>query len=482
MVDQRQLTVGVGRAETVARFFATRGVTALDGVFLIAAENSAAPELGAPILGRLAEAPAVLDQMDPARRAVVVVLDSLGDLRGQQGLLLRLAATGRQVVRSPAQDEWIDVVEAVRGKGRAVSLDLLLGRSEPGAVEIDDTLPDLRAAHVLVTGAGGSIGSEICLTLARLGCARLTMLDLSEHNLFSIDRRVAEAAPSLRRRALLCDIRDRKRVVSALTRERPTVVFHAAALKHVPMVEAHPSEGVLTNLVGTRNVVDACILANVQAMVFVSTDKAVQPTSVMGLTKRLAEDYVHARDQESATAGGSRLVSVRFGNVFGSSGSVAPIFAEQIERGGPVTLTHPDMERYFMTPQEAVQLTLRALSLGLADADRACGLYVLEMGDPVRITEFANRMIEAYGLIPGKDVAIAIVGARPGEKITEALVDADETGAPSDVAGVTKVKTSPLPLPRDVLSRLEAAARDHDDGLVVRILGEINERRASAVA
>lgn len=476
MTATRPLTIGIGHADAALRFVDAHGDGVLDGVFLCGAPPA---EFAIPVFGGLDDIEQHLDRLDPAQRATIIVLEEPAPLAAITGPLLRLAAAGRSVMRAPAARELVDVLDALRGRGRGVTLERILRRESLNLDGFDPSVL-LRGAHVLVTGAGGSIGSELCLTLAQAGCARLTMLDASEHNLFTIDRRVAAADPGLARRTLLCDIRDRKRVVSVIARERPTIVLHAAALKHVPMVEAHPSEGVLTNLVGTKNVVDACVLANVEAMLFVSTDKAVQPTSVMGLTKRLAEDYVRARDLEGAASGGTRFVSVRFGNVFGTSGSVAPIFAEQIERGGPVTVTHPDMERFFMTPQEAVRLALRALMLGVDDADRACGLYVLEMGDPIRIIDFAHRMIEAYGLMPGQDVAISVIGARPGEKITEALVDDDESGAPSAAPGVTKVVSSPISTPRDLLARLEAAARDHDDALVLRLLAEIRAGRASS--
>jgi O-antigen biosynthesis protein WbqV len=415
---------------------------------------------------------------DPDARACLYVFDEAGT-KVSAGALLRLAAEGRRVLRRPRPGEWIDAPSVLRTQSKALDLRTLVGR-EVVSIPCLDGEALARGERVLVTGAGGSIGSEIAVMLARLGCAYLTLVDNSEHNLFSIERRVREIAPDLQVRALLVDIRDRRHVFSAIAREKPAFVFHAAALKHVPMVEAHPSQGVLTNLVGTRNVVDACAAASVRAMAFISTDKAVQPASVMGLTKRLAEDYVRSRDEDG---GASRFVTVRFGNVLGTSGSVAPIFADQISRGGPMTLTHPDMERYFMSPDEAVRLTLRATALGLARGGRDCGLYVLEMGDPIRIVEFARRMVEAFGLAPGKDIAFEIVGARPGEKLTEALVDDDETGTPSGVPGIVEVHSTVQSVALDVLARLEAAARDQDDAQVLRLLDDIRARRTqSAVA
>jgi len=482
MKADRGIAIVLGRLNSVRAYVESESGVGLAGAIVL--ESGVGPDInGTPVLGSAAEWDAALKHPLASSASVVCVLDAPEDLGITVGDLLRMTRTGRRVLRKASADEFIDVARSVRCAPDDLTLKALLGR-DGVAMPCLDLAALAKDARVLVTGAGGSIGSEICLMLARMGCRHLTMLDNTEHNLFTIDRRISAAFPGQSRRAILCDIRDRKHVSSVIAREKPTYVFHAAALKHVPMVELHPCEGVLTNLIGTRNVADACARAGIRAMTFISTDKAVQPTSVMGLTKRLAEDYVRARDREGRAAGGaSRFVTVRFGNVLGTSGSVAPIFAEQIEAGGPVTITHPDMERFFMSPAEAVRLTLRATMLGIEESDRDCGLYVLEMGDPIRILEFARRMIESFGLVVGRDIPISVVGPRPGEKITEALIDDDEIGAASGVPGIVEVLSDAPALSVDALARLEAAARDHDDALVLRLLDDIrNRRNRSAVA
>ncbi len=272
--------------------------------------------------------------------------------------------------------------------------------------------------------------------MAALGCAHLSLLDNSEFGLFRIDNEIVYRFPTLSRSAVLCDIRDEGTVDAALVRERPDLIFHAAALKHIPMVENHACEGVLTNVLGTRNVALAARRRAVRHMVLISTDKAVSPSNLMGATKRLAENYVRGFTNGG---GGTHFAIVRFGNVLGSTGSVVPLFQDQIARGGPVTVTHPDVERFFMTIAEAVQLVLRAAALGAASGQASADVFVLEMGKPVRIMDLARQMIELNGLKPGRDIRIEITGLRPGEKLTEELVDADEAVCPSADPAIMRV-------------------------------------------
>ncbi|MCH7814244.1 MAG: polysaccharide biosynthesis protein, partial [Planctomycetes bacterium] len=269
---------------------------------------------------------------------------------------------------------------------------------------------------------GGSIGSEMCRQIARFDPECIILVEQAENNLFEIDRELRHTYPDLDIVPCVADICDRTRLRSILARQRPSVLFHAAAHKHVPMMEINPGEAVKNNVLGTRTVADAAVEAKVAKMVMISTDKAVNPTSIMGCSKRVAELYVQQLDGRCDT----QIVTVRFGNVLGSSGSVIPIFQQQIAAGGPVTVTHPEMTRYFMTIPEAAQLVLQAGSMG-------CGgeIYMLDMGEPVRIVDLAQDMITLSGLRPGLDIEITYTGVRPGEKLYEELSIEGEDVSPT---------------------------------------------------
>ena len=316
---------------------------------------------------------------------------------------------------------------AVAGEVRPVAVEDLLGRAQT-AVDRTAVSRLIAGRRILVTGAGGTIGGELARQIAALGPARLTLAELSEVALYEIDMEIARRFADLPRRAMLRDIRDRERLERAFAQERPDIVFHAAALKHVPLAEANPNECVLTNVGGTMNVADACRGAGVATMVLISTDKAVNPSSVMGATKRLAELYVQALGR---AGGGPRFATVRFGNVLGSAGSVVPLFQKQLAEGGPLTVTHRDMTRFMMTVREAVELVLQASALDGASGD----LFVLDMGEPVRIHDLALQMIRLAGRTPD-DVGVVFTGPRPGEKMREELVYGDETLTPTARAGV----------------------------------------------
>jgi O-antigen biosynthesis protein WbqV len=354
---------------------------------------------------------------------------------------------------------------------RPIALEDLLGR--PQTVLDRASVTSLIAGRrVLVTGAGGSIGTELVRQIAELGPARLVLLDSSEYALYAIELELGERAPSLARRALLADVRDRLRLDQIFHEERPELVFHAAALKHVPMIEAHPAEGALTNTIGTRNVADIARAHRVMAMVAISTDKAVNPSSVMGATKRLAESYCQAIDL-AAGKDATRYVTVRFGNVLGSTGSVVPLFQRQLAAGGPLTVTHPEIARYFMTVREAVELVIQASALGARIESGTGGkILVLDMGAPVKIVDLARRMIRLAGLKPDRDVKIVFSGLRPGEKLNEELLHASESLAPTPLAGV-RLASSRIADPQ-LLARafeeLEALARAGRDADVVALL------------
>jgi len=346
---------------------------------------------------------------------------------------------------------------------REISLEELLSRP-PVRLDPEPVRALVSGRRVLVTGAGGSIGSELCRQIAASGCVQLTMVDTSEYNLFHIDREIADSHPLLARREVLCDVRDTARVHRVFAEQAPDIIFHAAALKHVTLVENHPCEGVRTNVLGTRNVAAAAKACGAAHLALISTDKAVAPTSVMGAAKRVAE----AVARQYGGGGDMRVSIVRFGNVLGSAGSVVPIFQQQIARGGPVTLTDAEVERYFMTIPEAVQLVLRAVALSMiaSDGDED-GVLTLEMGEPVKIIDLARRMIELQGLVPGRDIDIKITGLRPGEKLTETLVDVNEVARPKAPGIMEALRLSAAPIIEDErLEALDALAEAGDEAAV----------------
>jgi FlaA1/EpsC-like NDP-sugar epimerase len=293
---------------------------------------------------------------------------------------------------------------------REVTIEDLLGRE---AVELDLEAIGrfLRGKRVLVTGAGGSIGSELCRQVARFDPEQIILLEQAENPLFEIDGEMRRERPNLDAVPVIADVCDSNRVDTVFSRFRPQVVFHAAAHKHVPMMEWNPGEALKNNIFGTRKVADAADRFGAEAVVMISTDKAVNPTSVMGASKRVAEVYVQALARRSKT----KFVAVRFGNVLGSAGSVIPTFKEQIRRGGPITVTHPEMKRYFMTIPEACQLVMEAATMGQGGE-----IFVLDMGEPVRIADLARDLIRLSGLTE-EEIPIVFTGVRPGEKLFEEL-------------------------------------------------------------
>jgi FlaA1/EpsC-like NDP-sugar epimerase len=314
-------------------------------------------------------------------------------------------------------------VRASRRRIVADDVSDLLGRP-PVNLDTPELQRFLAGKRVLVTGAGGSIGSEICRQAMKFCPQRLILVERGENNLFEIDRELRHQWVGADIRAAMVDITDAARVKQLFEAERPQVIFHCAAHKHVPMMEAHPWEAIANNIFGTRTIADAAIACGSAAFVMVSTDKAVNPTSVMGATKRFAELYIQSLSnvrRPTDAASRTRFVAVRFGNVLGSSGSVVPIFERQIDAGGPVTVTHPDMRRFFMTIPEASQLVMQAGAIG-----KGGEIFVLDMGEPVRIVELAKLMIRRRGLEPERDIAIQFTGIRPGEKLYEELAKDDE--------------------------------------------------------
>ncbi len=327
--------------------------------------------------------------------------------------------------------------------------------------------------RILVTGAGGSIGSEIAKQALSLGASHVSLVDHSELALYEIDRAIHNEFPGVCARPILCSVRRKERFAAVVAEARPDVIFHAAALKHVPMVEMNPSESVLTNVLGTQYVIDAAKAAGVQQLVLISSDKAVAPSSLMGATKRLAEHLIRTQITETHQA-----CVVRFGNVLGSTGSVVPLFKSQIERGGPITLTDEKAERYFMTIFEAVQLVLNAAMHNAQTPEHKSGLYILEMGEPIKIFDLARRMIKLYGLGPS-DIKITFTGLREGEKITEALVDDNEVRQ-AMLPGIFEVvnQAHVEPIKDTVMQTLYGLAQEgHDEQAKTMVFNLVNSLR-----
>lgn len=333
----------------------------------------------------------------------------------------------------------------------APDLSFLLARA-PRKIDQRAARRFIAGRRVLLTGAGGTIGSELARQIAGFAPAHLALVDNAEFALYEIDLELQEAGHGAAISSSLIDVCRAEHLERVFERVAPEIVVHAAAYKHVPIVEQNRCAGALINVLGAKNVFDAAIDHNAETVVFISTDKAVNPTSFMGATKRIAELYAQALD---VAQNDTRFVTVRFGNVLGSTGSVAPLFARQIERGGPVTVTHPEILRYFMTTREAVQLVLQASSLDSAQQSIVTHdgrVFVLDMGEPVKILELAKRMIEAYGLKPGEDIEIKFTGLRPGEKLFEEIfLDTDKlvkTGADGVLLASPAMIDLPLLSPR----------------------------------
>ncbi len=351
-------------------------------------------------------------------------------------------------------------------KIRNLSLEDLLSR-RPVGLDQEALRVFLKGRRVMVTGAGGSIGSELCRQVAALGAARLVMLDHAENGLYAVANELADRGYRTAVRSVIADVTDAPRMEQVMRQHRPEIVFHAAAHKHVPLMEENPCEAVKNNVTGTRTVAETAERCNVDRFVFISTDKAVNPTSVMGATKRVVELLL----QTQGAGSGTTFVTVRFGNVLSSSGSVVPRFLEQIKAGGPVTVTHPDMRRFFMLTREAVQLVLHAA----AEGENGC-LYVLEMGNQVKLVDLARDLIRLAGFVPEAEIPITFVGLRPGEKLYEELFGEDEVAAISPMEDIMAARATQLP-PRDVLvrdvARLESVARTDDADAVLEQLGTI---------
>ena len=331
---------------------------------------------------------------------------------------------------------------------------------------------------VVVTGGGGSIGSELCDRIARFGAARLLVIENSEPAMHAVMESLGAKGNPAAIEGRIADIRDRSRIDKLFSDFKPDLVFHAAALKHVPVLERDWDEGVKTNVFGSVNVAEAAVRAGARGMVMISTDKAIEPVSVLGATKRFAEMYCQALDAEFARRAGTasteqmRLIAVRFGNVLASNGSVIPKFKAQIEAGGPLTVTHPDMVRYFMTIREACDLVLTAASHAHGPDSSDVSVYVLNMGRPIKIVDLAERLIRLSGLEPGRDVTIEFTGIRPGERLNEVLFSHEEPSAEIGIPGVVAARPVFVPIDdmRARLAALDQALKLGDREAVFQVL------------
>ena len=442
-----------------------------------------------PILGSTAEPAAVLarlraEQMLPAALVITEpdlpgdVLAALMEAAEREGL--RVAWAPRLTALNPATQG------AARLELRPVAIEDLLNRPQV-PLDREGMARLIQGRRVLVTGAGGTIGSELARQVAAFGPELLCLLDSGEFALWQIDLELSESHPAVPRRSAIADIRDEARLRALMEDLRPDLVFHAAALKHVPMVEANRSEGLLTNAAGTRIVADAARTAGVRAMVLISTDKAVNPTSVMGASKRLAEMYCQGLDMAARRTGsGMRCITVRFGNVLGSTGSVVPLFQRQLARGGPLTVTHPDMQRYFMTVREAVGLVLQASVVGsgedVPESLREGGIFVLDMGQPVKIVDLARQMIRLAGRRPDVDVEIRFTGLRPGEKLFEELFHGREPALPTGTPGLLMAtpRTADPAIVGRAIEEIAAACRAGQQRLALAMLGRLVPEFAEA--
>src|SRR5712672_1571027 len=475
-------TLVLGRAadaEVLLRAIESGAVSKIQPVGILSPARSDRSQAirGIPVLGELDD----LDQAvaDLAHRGIKVVRllltpSALAPEAAPESILMRARRLGLATSRLPALDEG---GEALRLAPINVE-DLLLRPS--AKIDYGRLESLIKDAAAVVTGGGGSIGAEICDRLVTFGVARLLVIENSEPALHAVLEALATKKSAAEIDGRIADIRDRERVTRLIRDFRPEIIFHAAALKHVPLLERDWDEGIKTNVFGSVNVADAALASGARAMVMISTDKAIEPISVLGATKRFAEMYCQALDADltrrAEAAKGAmppmRLIAVRFGNVLASNGSVVPKFKAQIEAGGPVTVTHPDMVRYFMTIREACDLVLTASTHALAPVRPDVSVYVLNMGQPVKIVELAERMIRLSGLEPGLDIEVVFTGMRPGERLNEILFASQEPTVEIGIAGIMAAKPNEPPMQalRKWLAALDEAIAKDDRATIKAVL------------
>lgn len=416
---------------------------------------------GVPVVGTIVDIPALA--RDLVAHEIIVAIPSASTALKQR-ILAASEGCKVPIKTLPSVKQLLANPEALR-QVRPMSLEDLLQR-EPIQMDRQELHPLLEGKRVLVTGAGGSIGSELCRQIARYNPATLILFERYENALFALDLELQAQYPKVTIIPAIGDVTVPERVAEVLQQTDPELVFHAAAHKHVPLMELNPKEAVRNNVFGTKTVAEASLASGVDRFVFISTDKAVNPTSVMGATKRMAEDLL----QSLSHRGRTKFTVVRFGNVLGSNGSVVPLFAEQIRRGGPVTVTHPEIKRFFMTIPEAVQLVLQASLLGQGGE-----VFVLDMGEQVKVVDLARNMIILSGLVPDQDIQIVYSGLRPGEKLFEELFEETELVECTTHTKIRRaVNASAIQLDRfdRAFTHLETAVSHGDDDELIRRLSE----------
>ena len=433
-----------------------------------------------PVLGTIEALEEVVERLDRRGQRPQKLIITAQNFSGAQvrALLERADALAIPLARLPRLTDFRRDLDSPERIIEPIALEDLLGRSQ-AVLDRDGMARLISGRRVLVTGAGGTIGAELARQVASFSPSRLVLLDNGEFALYAIDAELREHFPGLVQLPLLRDVRERRQIDEVVATERPEIVFHAAALKHLPMVEANPLEGVLTNIVGSRNVAEAARACGAALVVMISTDKAVNPTSVMGATKRLAEGFGQALDlyearRDSPYGHGTRYVTVRFGNVLGSTGSVVPLFARQLATGGPLTVTDPEADRFFMTVREAVELVLQATALSPAPeaADARGKIFVLDMGEPVKIVDLADQMIRLAGLRLERDIKIEFIGLRPGEKLHEELFHPAEALVPTANPAIRLAapRTADYAMLARAIDELEDNARSRREERVLQLL------------
>jgi FlaA1/EpsC-like NDP-sugar epimerase len=427
---------------------------------------------GIRVVGTTFELPRLIAESKPDE-VIIAIPSAAGETRQRIVNACRIAAV--PVKTLPSVYELIAGDLHLARQLREVQVEDVLGR-EPIELDLVRIASYLSGETVLVTGAGGSIGSELCRQIAAVGPERLLLVDHSENHLFEIERELIQDRRFPAVVPILADVKNRAKVRQIFERFRPSVVFHAAAYKHVPLIEANPVEAVRNNVLATQVLVEAAAELEAKAFVLVSTDKAVNPRNVLGQTKLLCEWIVHNRSLRYGSS--TRFLAVRFGNVLGSSGSVIPLFRRQIARGGPVTVTHAEMTRYFMTIPEAAQLIVQAGAIG-----ESGDIFVLDMGQPVKILDLARDMIRLSGKEPGADIAIELIGVRPGEKLQEELWAAGEQAAPTAHPKIHRASAQPVDPGwlEDELAELARLAEEGDTvELVARLSAVVREPRLAS--